>query len=148
MSEVPILIGEKRYNDPITGRFVEGNPGGGRPAGSTSLVSLLKAKLEECPEGMDKKTFAQLIIDRVLSDALKLGDSAAMKLIWSYIEGMPKQAIDVKGEGFENKTLINIHPSKTVVFKDVDDSDIERNRNLHVAESPARSGTQGEVQSP
>jgi len=113
MSENPTLNGEKRLNDPITGRFIEGNPGGGRPPGSVSLITLLKQKLEECPEGFDKRTYGHLIVDRVLADAIKNGDQAMMRLVWQYIEGMPRQGLDHTGIPGTN---VYVAPSKTYVF--------------------------------
>lgn len=80
------------------GRFIEGVSGNpdGRPA--FSLLSILKAELQRCPEGQDKKTYADLIIKRMLADAIKKGDDAKIKLIWNYIEGMPPQDIKTTGE--------------------------------------------------
>lgn len=71
-----------------------GNPEG-RPAGSFSLLTLLKQKLQEIPEEYkeDKKTYADLIVERMLADSIKKGDQQQIKLIWNYIEGMPTQKI-------------------------------------------------------
>ncbi len=73
-----------------------GNPDG-KPEGAFSLLSILRAELQKVPEEYkkDKKTYADLIIKRMLADAIKKGDDQKIKLIWNYIEGMPKQNIEV-----------------------------------------------------
>ena len=76
-----------------------GNPAG-RPKGTTgsfSLVGILKEELQRCPEGQDKKTYADLIIKRMLKEAIEKGDQQQIRLIWNYIEGMPKQSMELGG---------------------------------------------------
>ena len=91
-------IGDNRQKD---GRFGPGNCANpdGRPVGSFSLVEILKAELQKCPEGQDKRTYADLIVKRMLKDAIEKGDQQQIKLIWNYIEGMPKQAMDITTNG-------------------------------------------------
>ena len=71
-----------------------GNPGG-RPKGSLSITALVKAELMKCPEGEDKKTYADLVVKRILSKAIKDGDDKMIDRIWKYIDGMPKESIDI-----------------------------------------------------
>lgn len=87
------------------GRFVEGQSGNpdGRPV--FSLVAILKAELQKCPEGQDKKTYAELVVAKMLKEATTRGDHAQIKLIWNYIEGMPKQAVEHSGEVKESIEL-------------------------------------------
>lgn len=75
-----------------------GNPAG-RPPGSLSLVSMLKEKLAECPEGTDKKTYAQLLIQRSMNIALLGGDVSMIRDIFNRIDGMPKGALDLTSNG-------------------------------------------------
>jgi len=75
------------------GQFVPGQSGNpaGKPKGTFSITALIKQKLQDCPEG-EKKTYAEYVIDRIMKDTLK-GDSRTLKLLWNYIDGMPKQNI-------------------------------------------------------
>ena len=59
----------------------------------------MRAELQKCPEGQDKKTYADLIVKRMLKEAIEKGDYAQIKLIWNYIEGMPSQKVDVTSGG-------------------------------------------------
>ena|SRR3990167_7749775 len=115
MNEIQEISSENKPLRDERGRLLPGQTANpyGRPPGSVSLLGILKSKLEECPEGMDKKTYGHLIIDRMLSQAIKEGNEQMIRLIWAYIEGMPKQSIDHSGiEG----TNIYVTPSKTYVF--------------------------------
>lgn len=80
----------------------------GKPLGATSLVAILRAELEKVPElksksGEDvnpqKKKWAQLLIERFLSQAIAQGDRFTQKLIMNYIEGLPKGSFDVTSMG-------------------------------------------------
>lgn len=90
------------------------NPAG-RPKDSFSILTILKRKLQECPEGEDKKTYAESIVEKMLEDAIVKGDTQMRKLILNYLEGMPKQSIDVEGNGI---LPINITISKQDGRKD------------------------------
>lgn len=81
-----------------------GNPDG-KPEGAFSLLAILKAELQKCPEGQDKKTYAHLIVKRMLKEAIEKGDQQQIKLIWNYIEGMPKQNLELSGVLNIGKTL-------------------------------------------
>lgn len=85
------------------GRFIKGVSGNpdGKPIGAFSLIAILKQKLQECPKGMSKKekrTYAILLIEKMLTKAIKEGDNSTHRLILNYMEGMPKQAIEHSGE--------------------------------------------------
>jgi hypothetical protein len=94
MSKEPNKIGNNRNPD---GTFAEGNPGGGRPKGTLSLVGILKKKLAECPEG-NKKTYAELLIDRMTKSAIADGNDQQIKNILQYVEGMPVQKNEITGK--------------------------------------------------
>jgi len=68
-----------------------GNPKG-RPRG-TSLRGILSEALAEVPEG-EIHSVAERIVARVIEDAVR-GNLGAMKLLWAYIEGLPKAALSL-----------------------------------------------------
>jgi hypothetical protein len=82
------------------GRFIKGESGNpdGRPEGSGdgfSITRLVREELQKCPEGEDKKTYADLVIKRIMSKAIKDGDTKMIDRIWAYMDGMPKQPLDI-----------------------------------------------------
>lgn len=83
------------------------NPEGKVP-GSLSITALIKAELENVPElknkeGIDlnpaKKKWVRLFLDRLLQQAIGQGDRATQKLIWNYIDGLPRGSFDVTSMG-------------------------------------------------
>jgi hypothetical protein len=75
------------------GQFIEGVSGNpnGRPKGSgISITTEIKRKLEEVPEGQ-KSTYLELLINRILKQAIQDGDTQMIKQVWAYIDGMPVQ---------------------------------------------------------
>ena len=80
---------------------VSGNPKG-RPEGSVSLTSMIKAKLEQMsPDG--KRKALEVLAENIIQDALE-NNNKMRQLIWNYVDGMPRQGIDIKGE---LKTIID-----------------------------------------
>jgi hypothetical protein len=78
------------------GRLLPGgtaNPSG-RPAGSVSLLNILKNKLAEVHPDQ-KRAYGELLIESMLDDALML-DGPSRKLVLQYIEGLPAQKIDLQ----------------------------------------------------
>ncbi len=90
----PIKNGDKTYTDPRTGKFVKGNPGGGRPEGSFSLTELIRREIQKVPKGK-QKSYAEQFVKKLLDKAIKEGDHATEKLIMNYLEGMPREKSDV-----------------------------------------------------
>ena len=85
---------------------VSGNPNG-RPKGSgISITTEIKKKLEEVPEGQ-KATYLQLLINRIMKQAIQDGDQQMITKIWNYVDGMPKQPLEHSGE-IENKYILEI----------------------------------------
>lgn len=78
------------HQDPETKQFLPGNPGGGRPKGSFSIVSLLKKKLQEKAKNSDK-TYADLLVQEILDNALVDHNTSQIKTILQYVDGTPKQ---------------------------------------------------------
>jgi hypothetical protein len=107
---------------PVEHQIKEGevrNPDG-RPKGSFSLLRLLREELEKCPDGQDKKTYADLIVKRMLKESIEKGDIQHIKTIWSYIEGQPKETHDVGGEILIKiaKEIADKHETNTSTIQD------------------------------
>ena len=87
------------------GQFVEGHEKlGGSTVGSISLTTVVKRKLKEMsPDG--KREAIEVLADNIIQDALDSSEKMK-KLIWNYLDGMPKQSIehDVSAETLEELT--------------------------------------------
>lgn len=105
---------DKTYTDPETGKFLPGNPGGGRPKGSVSIVGEIKRRLQEIPDGQ-QKTYLELLVNRILKSAIQEGNDQQIRNILQYVEGMPNQPIQhdigqetlaafLTGEGNEDRS--------------------------------------------
>lgn len=91
----PKINGDKQWKKDDMGRFTEGNPGGGRPPGAgISITTEIKRKLGEIPEG-SKRTYLELLISRIMKEAVVDGDKVLISKIWAYIDGMPKESKDI-----------------------------------------------------
>ena len=83
------------------GRFSEGNPG--KPKGAISLTAIIKRKLIELRPDGDREAIEHLA-DNIIQDALDNNDRMR-ELIWNYVDGKPKQAIDLNQvDGFSEDT--------------------------------------------
>lgn len=73
------------------GRFTKGTaPGPGRPKGTLSIVSLIKQKLEEVPEG-EKLTVAEMLVDEYINDIRGKGDGIGIRDLIDRIDGKAVQ---------------------------------------------------------
>lgn len=92
--------GKNKPERDAQGRLLPGstaNPNG-RPKGSgLNLTSLLKEKLEELPVGQEV-AYKEVFIKTLLHKALVEKDLQSLKLIINYVDGLPKQSIDLVGE--------------------------------------------------
>lgn len=79
-----------------------GNPNG-RPPKGTSLTELMKEHLSK-EDGSVNKENKQIFIEKVYEMAMK-GDMAAIKLIFNYHEGLPKQSIQIGNLPDDNSVL-------------------------------------------
>lgn len=93
MPEVTNTNVEKTYTDAKTGKFVKGNPGGGRPEGSVSIVEGIKRKLLEI-EPANKKTYLELFLSKLFLKAIKDGNEQLMRDMINRVDGMPSQRVD------------------------------------------------------
>ena len=93
----------------VTGKgFMPGQSGNpnGRPKGSgLSITTEIKKKLEECPSGQ-KATYLQLLINRIMKQAIQDGDNNMITKIWNYVDGMPKQSTDFTSDGEKIKFIV------------------------------------------
>ena|SRR3990167_6961825 len=73
----------------------------GRPKGSLSLVTILKEKLAEIPakDNEQKRTNAQILIQKAFDVATKKGDVAMIKDMLDRIDGKPKASVDLTSGG-------------------------------------------------
>jgi len=93
----PKLNGEKTVDRDAGGKFIEGNPGGGRPKGSYSIVTLIKKKAQELyPSDTDKqKTYGDKVVEEMFKRALADSDLSAIKDIVDRIDGKAVQKNEV-----------------------------------------------------
>ena len=70
----------------------------GAPQKDESITFLMRKFLQEIPPGQEK-TNKQAFVDKVYAKAVKYNDIAAQKMIWNYIDGMPKQSTDMNLSG-------------------------------------------------
>ena len=100
----PNRIGSKKgykvgyKKPPKETQFKPGIGGGGhRPLGTVSLTLMIKKRLRELtPDG--KREAIEMLADNIIQDALDSSDNMR-KLIWNYIDGLPKQSIELEGKG-------------------------------------------------
>lgn len=65
----------------------------GAPKKEESLTNLMQTFLQEIPTG-EKKTYKELFVRKCFALAMK-GDTPTMRLIWNYLEGMPRETKDL-----------------------------------------------------
>ena len=77
--------------------FIKGTSGNpnGRPKKEESLTYLMEEYLRKIPKG-SKKTRKQQFIEKTVQLAMK-GDNTCMKLVYSYLEGQPRQQVELQG---------------------------------------------------
>lgn len=91
--EYPANTGDSRDDK---GRFrpgYSGNPDG-KTQGAISITAGIKRKLREIPKG-EKKSYLEALISKILKKALVDEDMVAIRQIWNYVDGMPKQGFDL-----------------------------------------------------
>ena len=76
-----------------------GNPKG-KPKGTISITSKVKEllqKMAKTQSGEEKERLETLVIN-ILYMAINERNEAMIKLIWNYVDGLPKQAVELSGE--------------------------------------------------
>jgi hypothetical protein len=102
----------KQKRKPSPSCWKEGQSGNpkGAPKKADSLTNLMKEFLKSKPKG-SKSSYKELFIRKAYHKAVQDGDMAAMKLIWNYVDGMPK------GDNTENHAInlmISIDKTKEI----------------------------------
>jgi len=113
------------------GRLLPGNTANpeGRPKGSFSLVSILKRKLQECPEGVDEKTYAEQLIQTMLDEAIENKNDAQIKNILNYVEGLPKQSVSLGADDTIDSIKIEIYGAENKGEQGVEGEPESNNEN-------------------
>ena len=127
MSGEPFKNGQKMEGRDDRGRFTEGYKGGpGRPGGSVSITTKIKQILKEIPEG-EKITRLDALTKRIFLMAMQEKNEQMIKLIWNYVDGMPKEKIEMEGEieHRENKLIDLLKDANKETRKKVVDGFIE-----------------------
>lgn len=100
-------IVEKTYTDPVTGKFVKGNPGGGRPEGSRGFTNKVREALEKIAEGKNY-TYEEAFIKAILKKSIIDQDVSMMRTVWEQLDGKPLQRIaDADGGKLFPAPLLN-----------------------------------------
>lgn len=92
----------KTYTDPVTGKFLPGNPGGGRPKGSFSIKERIRQYLDENPDKLEE------IVNHFVNDN--------RELMWQMLEGRPSQDVTSGGEKLPTPILgasINVQSNES-----------------------------------
>lgn len=100
MEEEKTLQNEtKTYTDPITGKFIVGNPGGGRPKDTEQDKIIKKATKELIAEYKEALGEALPLIKPVLIAKALEGDMSAIKEIHDRVMDKAKQQTDITTDG-------------------------------------------------
>lgn len=116
------------------GRFVPGISGNpdGRPKGKT-ITEVVRARAEAM--GDDGKPLKEKLADVLITMAMN-GDLRALELIWNYLDGKPKQEIDIGDtseiEGMRNELNDLIKNVKTGTAK----TNTGRKKNMPLPSEP------------
>ena len=81
------------------GRITKGsilNPEGTK-VGSISIHKIIKRRLAEVVDWDGKRELAEVLVDRMLMEAIKNGDKQLMMYITNIVDGMPTQKTELTG---------------------------------------------------
>ena len=106
MEEETLENESKTYTDPITGKFVVGNPGGGRPKETEHDKIIKKATQELIKEYKESLGEALPLIKPIIIAKALEGDMTAIKEIHDRVMDKSKQPTDITSDG--EKIAFNI----------------------------------------
>ena len=115
---------EKRYTDPITGKFIEGNPGGGRPPDTLEKKIEKKAVKQLVDEYKESLSDVLPMLSPVLKAMALAGEIQAIKEVHDRIMGKPEQKNDITTDG---KPIVFVAPE--VAIKNAIDSEPSSDSN-------------------
>lgn len=90
---------KKTYTDPETGKFIPGNPGGGRPKDTPEVKLMKRATKELIAEYKEALAEALPMIQPVLIAKAIRGDMVAIKEVHDRVMDKSKQPTDITSDG-------------------------------------------------
>jgi len=119
-----VIVSEKQKETRYPSRWKKGESGNpaGRPPKGQSMTDLMEKYLGGVEEGQ-KKTRKELLVKKMGILAFD-GDLNAMKLIWNYLDGMPKQTIDASiSQSLAKLPEEELHEAYRAIDKDGTDNE-------------------------
>ena len=99
----------KQQEQQVIGKpFVKGqswNPKG-RPKGTISVTSAIKRRLNKIPKG-ERKKWLEKMVDTIMEEGITNKNDKLLKLLWNYVDGMPKQTLEADLTGTININVVN-----------------------------------------
>ena len=90
----------------------------GKNKGSISVVAILKRKIQEMPPGQ-KKTYAELLVERMLKMGIVEGDVQMIKEINNRIDGQPKSTLGVENKVSFHDAMAEEYQRRLEYMKDM-----------------------------
>lgn len=87
-----------------------GNPKG-RPPQDQSIAAIARHFLSQTPEGQ-KKQRNQIFVEAIYDCAILDKDMRAATLLWNYVDGKPRESVDVTSAGEKMSHLVIYRPEK------------------------------------
>jgi hypothetical protein len=100
----------KSYTDPVTGKFLPGNPGGGRPKNTQSFSTLYKKAIENIAKakGVTPEDFEVQLVQQAIAKGFN-GDRSFYADTMDRVHGKAPQSIDHTTDGKSFDTInINV----------------------------------------
>jgi hypothetical protein len=85
----------------------------GRPKKGETIQEVMAAYLDKAHATQDGKTNRQVFVEKVYHKAVVASDPSAMKLIWNYSDGLPKDSQgDLVGAMLDKATFVISPPEQ------------------------------------